>query len=406
VSAVAHLEKVMRPFLFFRLPAVGGLVLCLALSGASRAVAAPPELKKIHVVLAVDTDSDLADSVRIDLDRVRGMLEDALPRERFEIKEFTGRELTRANLLAHVRDPRLKVGPDSGLVFYYGGHGAIEPGTGHYLKLKHGPVMMRSELRQAMEARKPGLVVLLTDCCSTHIRIPKPPPTFGDALDPKALPELKRMKPVFRSLFYQARGTVDITAATDNASWGDDDDGGIFTRTLCRVLYKDLRELDRDRDGVVSWKEFFPVLQAETDATFQTWAARMRRNRESVPAVRQKPFAFALVAAPPVQVVVAPPPTSKESTFAVISLENRTATELRFQYRWTNQPDWKSASLASNGRLPVFVAVDGPLGDAFEMEIKFEGRNGVGHLAPRIWKGKGTPSFADGELTTISLRKK
>jgi hypothetical protein len=381
----------MRPFLFLGWLALGGLAVT-----SSRAAAAPPELKKLHVVLAFDTDSDLSASVRLDLERIRKTLEEALPPERYEIKEFTGKQLTRAALLAHFRDPRLSVGPDVGLVFFYSGYGARHPVRGQEFQLKHGPDLLRADLRKAMEERKPGLVVLLTDCYSSSLKIPR------SATAPQAAPAVSRqvvlrlMNKTFHTLFYQSRGTVDVTGS-DSASWGDDEAGGLFTRTLCDLL------LHRSFKSALTWKEFFPVLQKETDATFQKWLERMKKNGARIAASSQKPEALSLVGAAPDAVVVTPA-GGKEMTYAVISLENSTDKVLVFQYRWTNKPEWTPGRLASGGKVPVFVEVDGPLGDAFEMELKVDGRKGVFHLSPRVWKGKGLPSFADGELATISNR--
>src|SRR5437762_3577308 len=73
--------------------------------------------------------------------------------------------------------------------------------------------LFRHEVRGAMEARGAGLVLLLTDCCSTPRKLP---PLLTES---KGMVERARtLRPTVRSLLFQARGTVDITAATDNAS--------------------------------------------------------------------------------------------------------------------------------------------------------------------------------------------
>ena len=113
-------------------------------------------------------------------------------------------------------------------------------------------------LRQQMEIwrrdLKPGAVVMITDCCSTPVKLPFKNRRVWSATRPAAL------SPVFRDLFFRTRGTASITAATGNASWGDDDNGGIFTRSLCDMLRKKHREMDTNRDGFLSWREFFPLI--------------------------------------------------------------------------------------------------------------------------------------------------
>jgi Caspase domain len=396
-------EKTMRRFLILALLAIGCPT--VAIGSPVRPPAPAPqatELKTIHVLVAFDTDSDLVDSLKIDLSRIKWLLADSIPPSRYEFKELTGSHLTRANLLAYYNDPALKVGPDVGLVFFYGGHGAVDPKHGHYLRFKHGPEILRSELRQAMEARRPGLAVLLTDCCSTPRKIERVPEVTAPAGAPADNTHIITFRPVVRNLFFQARGTVDITAATDGTSWGDDLAGGIFTRTFCSILTRKVADLDRDRDGIVTWKKVFPIVQSETATTFRTWSATMRKRGEVIPATTQKPYAFSLGAAP-TPVSTAP---VEGSRYAVVSFENRTGADLTFEYRWPGQTEWKSASLATNGKQAVYTPIDGPLGDAFALEVRLGGRPGIARLVPRIWKGTGKPSFDDGEITTITRRGK
>ena len=89
----------------------------------------------------------------------------------------------------------------------------------------------------------------------------KLPPALSTSRGGPGVPA-RALHPTVRCLFFQARGTVDITAATDNASWSDNKKGGLFTRSLARLVeLTPLRELDKDRDGVVTWSEFFPQLR-------------------------------------------------------------------------------------------------------------------------------------------------
>src|SRR5262249_22155788 len=142
--------------------------------------------------------------------------------------------------------------------------------AGAVLEFTRGPALSRSELRKAMEAKKAGLVVILSDgrskLCRTKVArrmtlTVKPPPALHKTL---------------RCLFFQARDTVDITASGEGPAWGDDVRGGVFTRALCKVLERKLSDLDRDRDGLVTWREIFPVLEKETRVAFTTWAREWR----------------------------------------------------------------------------------------------------------------------------------
>jgi hypothetical protein len=149
-----------------------------------------------------------------------------------------------------------------------------------------------------MEDKGAGLVVLLTDCCSTVFRTP-PVPTAPLETAPKHVPP-RQIDPVLRCLFFQHRGTVDVTAAEDGtASYGDDQQGGVFTTALVRLLGGDLKTLDRNHDGFLSWKEFFPALSHETEDSFKSLAARGRGRGDRVEQRTQRPHCLSPLPDPP-----------------------------------------------------------------------------------------------------------
>src|SRR5262249_46341491 len=192
----------------------------------------------------------------------------------------------------------LKTSPDEALVFFYGGHGAIDPRRGHYLQLQNGrrsEGLVRSELRQAMQGQKGGVVVLLTDCCSVF------PRRDGTALiERDAVQPARELAPVLRALFFQSRGLVDVTAsAPGTPSWGDRKYGGLFTYTLCGLLGGRPEAVGADREGRLTWKSFFPVLRTATDGQFRRWLREGDRPGAGLGARNQLPHAFALDTSPP-----------------------------------------------------------------------------------------------------------
>jgi hypothetical protein len=279
-------------------PVLGLLVLAVLL-GARAATAAPPrpspppELKRLRVLLVLDTNSDLGWQEEVNEDRVRQVLEMNVPAKLLEIKRLRGRDATREKVLAHYRG--LKTGPDEALLFYYGGRGGLDPKTrqeSFHLEGGKGKPLFRWEVHNALKAKKPGLVVLISDCASRPFHLYR-----GSRITASA--PAQRTSPVFRNLFFQARGVVDITsAAPGTLGWGDGFMGGIFTRSLCRLLRQKPAELDTNRDGFVSWKEFFPLLQKDTQAIFNTWKKDATDRGEEVDAQGQKPHAFALPSLP------------------------------------------------------------------------------------------------------------
>ena len=163
-----------------------------------------------------------------------------LPKDRAEIRILTGKDVNANAILAYYRD--LKVGRDDALFFYYAGHGATDPGKGHFLALQelNAKPLLRADLLRAMQSHQPGLVVLMTDCCSNRFSLPgKTRRVYVDEGTAQTI------QPVLRCLLYQSRGIVDITASSGNASYGDDHDGGIFTRTFDKLVRDGLTTFGR-----------------------------------------------------------------------------------------------------------------------------------------------------------------
>jgi len=68
---------------------------------------------------------------------------------------------------------------------------------------------------------------------------------------------------------------VDINAATPpQLAYGDSKAGGVFTSALHPLLATPNDSLGANRDGVVSWSEFFRVLSERTEQNFQLLKVR------------------------------------------------------------------------------------------------------------------------------------
>jgi hypothetical protein len=317
-------------------------------------VAPPPsELRRVRVLLAIDTLSDLGKSVRIDGARMESVFREGFPRTRLELTTFYGDKVSRNNILAHYRD--LDADPSEALVFYYAGHGATDLVKGHYLALNYRgedeprDPLLRTDLKQAMLQHRPGLMVIITDCCSNVHRLPKRPPSPDAELAPKR----PTVSPVLRDLLLRHRGVVDVTASTGNASFGDDEAGGIFTRTLGRLLESSFPQLDTNHDGFLEWSEFFPLLQQETEHTFSTWAKAQRALGDDIEQKSQRPRALALPGAP-------------------VLVFNPAVSTVRYEYRWQGTDSWRSASLAAkqSARLRIPPSLKG---QDVQLEVRSEG---------------------------------
>jgi Caspase domain len=337
-----------------RLRALGGLlviVLAALPRGAAKATP-PPELRKLHALLVVDTLSGLGEGVKIDGERIDHLLSERLPRDRAEIVVRTGKDVNAEAILSYYRG--LKVDREDVLFFYYAGHGATDPKKGQFLALQDlaTPPLIRSELRKAMQQHHPGLIVIMTDCCSTSFTLGKTRrivPDKGTAAE---------VDPLLRCLLFQSRGVIDITAASGDASFGDDHEGGIFTRTFGKMVDEGISRADTDGDGFVSWPEFFAKLQTRTQGVFVTWAQHQRARGEDVDQASQKPHAFSL--------------GGSVDAAGPVRLRNDRSEPMEYEYRWADADAWQKARIA-----PHAVAEHAPPasagGKSASLEVRFEG---------------------------------
>ncbi len=134
---------------------VGFLLLLLA------QISVPPtygatESTRLHVVLIGDTeDESIGESVSQDLKKLHGTLNFGIPECRLTVSLLSGKNATRENVLAHLR--QLDVQPDTSLFVYYSGHGVVDPKLGHVMTMKRGN-LVRKELLDEIRRKKRALV--------------------------------------------------------------------------------------------------------------------------------------------------------------------------------------------------------------------------------------------------------
>jgi hypothetical protein len=358
---------------------------------AGPAGAAPKELTRLHALLVIDSNSNIKDDVAVDRRRMERLLAGGIPPDRLDLTTYAGDRATPENILQYYRN--LKTGPLEVLLFFFAGHGATDPQRGHYLALESSRgktrFLTRTELRQAMQDKQAGLVVILTDCCSNVV--PLPPGEGGPLREAFSTPA--EIAPVIRCLLFQQQGVVDITAATNEEAWGDPREGGVFTRTLARLLQGPVKDLDTDQDGFVTWKEFFPHLDKATHAAFDRWADAARRGGADVPrAAAQAPRSYRLLPDAALD---------RERCYAVVSLTNHTPTLVRFKYRWAGEEAWKDDELQPNLATTLFQPMAIPGGPPPALELQPEKGSRTYKLDARRWDGPGTPGYSCGERYSI-----
>lgn len=241
-------------------PIQTGIVICAAITiFAMQNLHAEPvrEAQHLQVLLAMDTDATtIADGVKADFQLLSTVLNEIRSEHpnKVLIKVMTGADVTPENVLAHYKS--LRIGDEESLLFIYSGHGGIDPIQGQFLAMRRGP-LDRSDLRVAMDNTGAGLRVILSNCCSNIAGIDPPNRRIPAAWEG------------FKQLFFQHRGLVDITAASDKTfAWVSSKHGGLFTQCLARLFCEPIESTDENGDGFVSWDEFASVLSNDTNMLF------------------------------------------------------------------------------------------------------------------------------------------
>jgi hypothetical protein len=234
---------------------------------AARQVKPPDELKRLHAIVAFDSNSNLGGSSRLSGANAAAAVAAGAPPDRLNLVKIEGDDLTPAALLRKVAD--LRAGADEAVLLYVCAHarfeGAAEQHVFYFGRDDAVKALPRKDMLAALAATKAPLRALVTEGCSRIRPNQKAPDAEPDWRTAKA----GALGPVMRCLFFQHRGLVDITAAEKGTfSFADGEVGAVFTLAWRRALARPLAELDADKDGFLTWKEFFPQLREQTNRVF------------------------------------------------------------------------------------------------------------------------------------------
>lgn len=223
--------------------------------------------QQLHALLIADTSpaagwGQFAPHVRMDVTHMFGLVLSNVPPDRLAFRilniedDATAHPSTILDALAELRPTQ-----EDTLLVYYSGHGAADD-RGHYFDLAGGR-LYRADLLAAMRSAGPRLAALVSDCCNVR----------GDGKGfAAAVPDIQEpadYTPIFRGLFIEPAGVVDINACApgESAFFMPQTDpqrewGSLFTRAFCA-------HARQDRDRATTWDDFLVGVSLQVNLWFQ-----------------------------------------------------------------------------------------------------------------------------------------
>jgi hypothetical protein len=256
----------MFSFVLHGAVATRSLVVLLALVSALGATVARGET--LHAILVADTSpsagfGEYTMAVAMDLAAVDAMLATNMPERQVNTVrlEFDADDTSDPAACLQAIES-LTVAPNDAILFYYSGHGSADD-EGPYFDLARGKLRRRAIL-DALAQKRPRLAVLLSDCCNTRSDgYLYAAPSME--IEPPAKPS-----PLFRSLFLEPAGVVDLTSAAPGESaffrpldFDEGLPGSIFTQELCEWV-------ERRRGERRSWDDLVRGVSLEVHAAFRS----------------------------------------------------------------------------------------------------------------------------------------
>ena len=251
-------------------------------------------LGRLYVILATTDDAESCGTVaKNNGDAIAHLFRTQTAQKAVTVLKIPPQHLSRQTVLSLIANLPLR--EDDAVVFYYSGKGDFDRKYGQYFELPASKEeIYRSEIRSAINKKKTRLCVLISDCCDPSvIRLAsaETPPSESTPSEPASqveevqteetqakktetnenppstqsentLVNVQKTTPLFFSLFFSSRGTIDINAASfGQVSCVNEDKIGCFTKTLSALL-------DANRNKIISWQRIFPYLQEGTSLTF------------------------------------------------------------------------------------------------------------------------------------------
>lgn len=236
------------------------MFLLVTISFDNVSFASPPKLHVIYIVdtKAGDVGDDIGPGSKKAYEKLHSVMSEILTEDRQE--RYSPQLLiddTVTPRMIRVAIQNLRISPQDSVFVWYSGHGVVRADENHVFATSGGDIS-RNEVRKLILDLEPRLGLLVTDTCSSYegqIAVParRVPADWNG----------------FNDLFFQSRGFVDITAATFGQFAWFSGEGGFFSTAFINTLCEPKQNLDKDKDGVLSWAEYFERVQKLTNEIFQ-----------------------------------------------------------------------------------------------------------------------------------------
>ncbi len=203
----------------------------------------------IYLVIAADTnDERIGRGVSVNVDNLEKWFCMFVPARNLSIRKVTGRNFSKRGILSAVN--RMDPGENDGLVVIVCCHGGYND-SGHYLSMPRGANLYRRALVGTVCRQGAGTDVVITDACNVSIG----PPAGAFALK-GIVRQPREIATLFRSLFLDARGLVDINgAARDQYTFIHARAGGYFINVFGGALVRHANE-------TMSWNQCVGLLDS------------------------------------------------------------------------------------------------------------------------------------------------
>jgi hypothetical protein len=175
--------------------------------------------------------------------------------EQLDLRLLTGEKVLRQTVLGFL-EGITDVREEDSIVFYYSGHGTSDSSGEQFLQFGGEERVFRREVRDQLPAKRARNVVLITDVCSpTAIETQKGREPTARVADHT----ITGTSPLFRFLFFEHRGVLDLTSSYPGEMSGhrSDGQGSILTCALVDVL-------NRQAYQPASWKDIISKVNIES----------------------------------------------------------------------------------------------------------------------------------------------